>query len=167
MEELNWSGTGGSICVTPDCTARFATRGYMRDSRLKTKQLHTSHTVGSVHCTAEGHLVYLLNGWMPTVYMYAVYVQYMYMQYIYYSIATVGFDSFPLIIYTVYIVYAVYLLQYSYCRIRQFSINYIYSIYILYMQYIYYSIAAVGFNSFPLIIQYIQYICICNISTTV
>ena len=26
----------------------------MRDSRLKTKQVHTSHTGGSVHCTAEG-----------------------------------------------------------------------------------------------------------------
>ena len=47
-----------------------------------------------------------------------IYTVYMYMQYIYYSIAAIGFDSFPLIIYTVYIVYAVYLLQYSYCRLQ-------------------------------------------------
>ena len=58
---------GGSICVIPvegircvhyieqkDCTARFAIcRGYMKDSRLKKKQVDSSLTGGTV-CIAEG-----------------------------------------------------------------------------------------------------------------
>ena len=68
--------TGGSICVTPvvgihcvhyieekDCTARSATGGtYMTDSWLKTKQVHTSHTGGSVQPRAP--LVYFLYGYI-------------------------------------------------------------------------------------------------------
>ena len=73
MEELKWSCTGGGgqlalhrcmvgiRCVhyieEKDGTARFATWGiYMSDSRLKAKQVHTSHTDGSVQPRAP--LVY-------------------------------------------------------------------------------------------------------------
>ena len=76
--------TGGSICVTPvvgihcvhyieekDCTARSATGGtgtFMTDSRLKTKQVHTSHTGGSVQPRAP--LVYFLYGYNTVYYSY-------------------------------------------------------------------------------------------------
>ena len=73
--------TGGSICVTPvvgihcvhyieekDYTARSATGGtYMTDSRLKTKQVHTTHQPHSRKCTAEGPSS-LLSLWIHTVY---------------------------------------------------------------------------------------------------
>ena len=76
-------GTGESICVTPGggdplCTlyqgeglyGQVCYRGYMRDSRLKTKQEHSSHTGASVQ--PRSPLVYFLYGpysqtWFPHI----------------------------------------------------------------------------------------------------
>ena len=69
---VKWSGTGGvnfryTGGVDQLCTLRRGEglygwvryRGYMRDSRLKTKQVHTSHPGGSVQPRAHRRRIFI------------------------------------------------------------------------------------------------------------